>query len=176
MDLMLDLETLGVGSDCVVLSIGACFFDPEINQIGSKFDCFLKVQEQLDIGRKIDYSTLQWWIKQDVKAKTIFSKEGTPVKMALDILSKFMEENKQGKLHIWGNGSNFDIGILDSLYKDFGVKIPWSHTNIMDFRTYRRFVANGRKIEKSDRIGVHHDALSDAISQAQFVIDNYKKV
>lgn len=171
---MVDLETLSVGNNAAVLSIGACFFDLETKQIGSTFDCFLKVQEQLDVGRKIDYSTLQWWINQETKAKTIFSKEGTPVKMALEILNQFMEDNKRGKLYVWGNGSNFDIGILDSIYKDFGVKIPWSHTNIMDFRTFRRFEADGKKIEKSNRIGVHHDALSDAISQAKFVIDNYK--
>ena len=36
-ELMLDIETLGKSPDCIVLSIGACFFDIKGKKIGATF-------------------------------------------------------------------------------------------------------------------------------------------
>ena len=68
----------------------------------------------------------------------------------------------------WGNGSNFDLTILESLFDDYRISIPWNFRNIRDLRTFKEYVYDGSQTE---RVGTYHNALDDAIYQAQVVID-----
>jgi 3'-5' exoribonuclease-like protein len=171
-DLMIDLETLGTGSNSVVLSIGACFFDVDTGEIGETFYTTLDIEDQIRAGRKIDASTLQWWVKQSADAQKVFFDEIRDADLALENFCTWVEMHAEDRLHPWGNGSMFDIGILESLLADFAKDVPWKFSNVMDLRTFRRFVAKGSNVI---RIGTHHNALDDAISQATFVINTLKE-
>ena len=71
MNLMIDIETLGVKTDAPVISIGACFFDKD--GIKEKFYAVLDVEQQIDSDlRKVDASTIKWWMGQEGAAKKIF--------------------------------------------------------------------------------------------------------
>ena len=174
-DVMIDLETLGTSPQTVVLSIGACFFCPEKKLIGPKFYRKLDIQEQLRYNRKIDADTLKWWMNQSDAAKKVFSENAKPVS---EVLTSFVDwflgnnEAKQKGTFIWGNGSTFDVVIIEDLLKMYGIEIPWQFYNIMDLRTFKRFCANNEKLEKS---GVNHNALDDATSQSAYVIKHLKK-
>ena len=62
----IDIETLGTGAECVVLTVGAVKFDPWSGQEPhSGFLERLDVDDQVHMGRKISDATLQWWAKQD---------------------------------------------------------------------------------------------------------------
>ena len=44
--------------------------------------------------------------------------------------------------------------------------------NIMDLRTFRRFVGNGAKVPKLE--GTNHNALDDCINQINYMFEHYK--
>ena len=166
---MIDLETLGTNPDCPVISIGATFFDIEKKVLGPTFYLPLDIQSQLDAGRKVDADTIKWWLGQSNAAKHVFKEKAQDPKKVLELLSQFVKQHP--KSYVWGNGSTFDITILESLYATYGLDYPWSHFNIMDLRTFKRFIARGKKVMNH---GVSHNALDDAISQAQYVMNNMK--
>lgn len=166
-DLMVDLETLGVTPDAPVISLGACFFNPMTKVIGPTFYMPLDASEQIERGRKPDGSTLKWWMTQSDAAKKVFHEQAAPAAQAL---TTFVNWYKQinGKAFVWGNGSTFDISIMENLFRDYKIKCPWGYNKVMDVRTFKRFKGGGETIVKS---GVAHNALDDAKSQAQYVVD-----
>lgn len=167
MEIMIDLETLGTRPDCPVISIGAISFDK--TGIKDRLYVCIDMAEQLDSGkRKASAATIKWWMEQDGAARKVFKEEAVSVKIALERLSNFVKPLPfTPDCNPWGNGSVFDISILESLYNDYKMEIPWKFYNIMDLRTFQRFVANGEKVERSSG---HHNALIDAEEQALFVI------
>ena len=57
-NVMVDLETLGNGSESVIISIGAVEFDPETGELGREFYKVVDAQSCVDAGLKIDASTV----------------------------------------------------------------------------------------------------------------------
>jgi hypothetical protein len=173
-DLMIDFETLATNPNAVVLSLGACFFNIETGEIGNKFYMCFETDDQKKRGRRVDDATLAWWSRQSNAAKKVFTDKKHPVEMVLNEFVKFcLDESKMSLINPWGNGATFDISIIESLFEMYQIKCPWLYYNVMDLRTYRRFEAKNKKVPKLE--GVNHHALDDAINQAQFVIDNYRK-
>ncbi len=172
-DCMIDLETLGTGPDAVVISIGAVMFNPQSMEINSTFYMALEIQEQLNRGRKIDSDTLKWWMQQSDAAKRVFNEKAKTVKEVLETLAWWIKENSNvKKIKVWGNGSSFDISIMDHLYRMYDAVVPWGFNNVNDLRTFRRFDAENEKVEK---LGIDHNALDDAKSQALFVSKHWIK-
>lgn len=171
-DLMIDFETLGTGSDAMVISLGACFFDIEKGTIGPTFYMAFDIEDQLAKGRVFTKSTLKWWMSQSGAAKKVFHEQAKPTLEVLELFSKWVKANGGKKnTRPWGNGATFDISIIESLFAQFGVECPWMYYNVMDLRTFRRFVAGGADVVKE---GTNHNALDDAQSQAKFVLEHYK--
>lgn len=192
MDLMIDIETLGVSNNAPVISIGACFFDKD--GIKEKFYAVLDLAEQIDSGKRVtDASTIKWWFGQDKAAQKIFRDDEigvninepknpyiggflNPIETMFinsNILEQFVTFCKQyDNPKPWGNGSNFDITIVESLLKDYNVTVPWSFRNIRDLRTFKEHVYDGSETKFE---GIAHNALDDAIYQTQVVIDGMNK-
>ena len=63
---MIDLETLGVNPDSVVMTLGAIKFNPFQNEEPhSPLYLRCDIEEQSEkLGRTIDDSTMEWWGKQ----------------------------------------------------------------------------------------------------------------
>ena len=173
-NIMLDLETLDTGSDAVVIGIGAVVFDPESRKLGDTF--YVEMSDDIDaqqrLGRTISGSTLTWWMGQSTEAKAIFSKDGVspdiriPTYDALQKFKSFVEANGAGTAMLWGNGANFDNVILRNLYSAFGMVAPWKFYNDRCHRTVKDLATTLHNPEFQDRIGTHHNALDDAITQA----------
>lgn len=62
--LMLDLETLGNQSYSCILSIAAVEFDIETGEELSFFYKKISLESNLQLGLKINSSTLEWWMLQ----------------------------------------------------------------------------------------------------------------
>lgn len=166
---MIDLETMATEPGAVVLSIGACFFDIETGEINDTFYMCLDIGEQKVDGRIVDPATLAWWDRQSKDARRVFTEDKFPVSHVLDEFTNYvLRTGSMSKIHPWGNGSSFDISIMESLYRMYGKKLPWQFWNVTDLRTFRRFVADGIKVHKP--IGTNHNALDDAINQANYVM------
>lgn len=166
-DLMIDLETLGTTPETPVISIGATFFDVEKKQLGVNFYMALDVNEQIKHGRKPTGDTIKWWLGQEDAAKRVFHEKAKHPTDVLHLFAKWIK-SVNPKTYVWGNGSTFDISILEHMFEMYGVECPWSHTKIMDLRTFRRFQGKGAKVVVP---GTKHNALDDAIGQAQYVME-----
>lgn len=199
MDLMIDLETLGTSPKAPVISIGACYFDK--TGVKQHFYAVLDVKEQIDSGlRKVDADTIKWWMDQEGAAKKVFKeelgvihgrhihdflsdedddservrklkKDGNTASL-LSFIYFCAGEYKDEDTKPWGNGSTFDITILESLLKDFKIVVPWKFYNIRDYRTFKEYVYDGKDLE---RTGTHHNALDDAIYQAEVVVEGMNR-
>lgn len=168
MDLMIDLETLGTKPQSPIISIGAVFFDIERGMLGNTFYMALKIKDQLEKGRKIDADTLQWWFEQSDAAKKVFHEKAQPTATVLNTFTQWVKTNKgTSKVYPWGNGSTFDISLMEDIFNQYEIGCPWGFNTIMDLRTFRRFIAKGAPVYNG---GTAHNALDDAIAQANYVI------
>jgi len=172
MEVMIDLETLGIGSKAPVISIGAVAFTKD-GVVGT-FYVNLDVKHQLDSGlRKVDASTIQWWMGQSDAARKVFKEEAKDTSVGLADFIDFI--NKLGpktNTKVWGNGSTFDITIMESLFQDYKLSVPWQYNHVRDLRTFKEYIYDGKE---TPRVGTHHNALDDAMHQAQVVIDGLNK-
>lgn len=165
---MIDLETLSTDENSVVLSIGAVFFEKEL---GHNFYINLDINRQLKDQRTVNGDTFRWWLGQSEEArKAILDNKPVELISALVAFQSFILNNMQSdtsKLKVWGNGSTFDISIMENLFKQYNMAVPWRYSNVRDLRTFKEYVANDAPIERSEG---HHNALTDAMDQANYVI------
>lgn len=164
MDIMIDIETLGTEVDAPVISIGAVAFD--LTKVHDTFYVALDVAQQIDSGKRlVDVDTIKWWLSQSGAAKKVFKEKAESTKFGLEQLSQFIKSFGKDT-YVWGNGATFDISILESLLYDYDVSCPWKYNKIMDYRTIKRFLGKDIKV---DRKGTYHNAVDDAVTQAEFI-------
>ena len=167
--LMVDLETMAVSPNAVVLSLGAVHFNPYGNGYGDKLYMRINIDDQDALGREVDPNTIDWWSKQDpVVMEEAFSPDNrVGLVEAMDKFHKFA----WGCDAFWAHGSCFDLVILENIYRQLGKPVPWSYWQIRDTRTLfdLGFSPDMPK-------GGLHDALQDAIRQSVGVQTIYTKM
>lgn len=160
-DVMIDIETLGRTAGCAVLSIGAVTFDRITGEIGDIFYVCMGAENAKKFG-SVDPETMQWWMGQADQAKQdAFNGDADPVEAAKSFASWLSPNDKP-----WGNGSVFDITILEAWFAATGVKVPWQFWNIRDVRTVIDIADVNPK--KFQRKGTYHNALDDAVFQVEY--------
>ncbi len=163
-DIMVDLETLDTVATASIISIGACLFDA--NGVYDKFYCVVDAASCQALGMTTSDDTVAWWAKQSEEAKIILHPDTEKLSIQ-DALARFSRWYKTiVGAELWGNGADFDNAILAYAYKLVGLQTPWRYSDSRCFRT----IKNGAKMEQ--RTGVYHNALDDAITQAQYMIDH----
>jgi exodeoxyribonuclease VIII len=165
-DVMLDLETLGTKSGCVVLSIGAVLFDRPTGAISKEFYRVIDIQSCLAAGLTIDQSTWNWWLQQSDEARVIlFDKKAQQLKNVLYDFDLFLSDitYKKQDIKLWGNGSDFDQPILSTCYDKLGMTQPWIYYNNRCHRTFK----NVHPEIKPEPSGIYHNALDDAKYQVK---------
>jgi exodeoxyribonuclease VIII len=166
-DIMLDLETMGNGPDAAIVAIGLAEFDLSTRQIGRCFYQTIDLDSAVRHGGIIDASTVLWWLKQQQRARAEIASDGYPIDAILTLVTGWLENIGERKTRrIWGNGANFDNVILASAYRRLSMPVPWDFWNDRCYRT----VKNLHPTIKMDRTGTHHNAIDDAISQAEHMI------
>ena len=168
MDIMLDLETLSSQPDAAIVAIGACTFraDGTITPDESarrRFYLIVDAASAQQNGGHISASTVAWWMKQSDRARSIFGEhEARHINIAISEFANFCQEFGRD-VRVWGNGASFDNVVLRGAYERIGGRAPWAFFNERCYRTLK----NLRPDVLMNRSGVHHNALDDAISQAQ---------
>lgn len=169
--MMVDLETLGLRPDAVVFQVGITLFCPTIQAPGldhafKSFGWYLNTKEQLDLGRRIETDTLNFWLSAGELFKHHLSKlETDAVKLHVlrgqlrQIWLEMMAEDAK----IWANGIAFDIPMLEGLME---YDVPWKYSNVSDYRTLRKF--HNLHTPNGD---TKHDAVSDSLSQAKHLVE-----
>lgn len=168
--LMIDLETLDTLPGAAIISVGFVAFNPETGWIDNKggMEIYPDVEEQFAEGRTVSWSTIAWWLDQsDAARKRVARPPKLRVKKA-EIKASVMDYwTRMNCKYVWGNGSIFDIAILENWWGH--VQIPWKYYNIRDTRT----LWHVSPVEKDGLTA--HSALEDATAQAQRVVASWGK-
>ena len=177
MGVMLDLETMGNGADAAIVAIGAVKFsrDRVYTDSANTFYATVDLQSSIDAGGVVDGETVYWWLQQSYEArKSLLSAERASITLAV---TSFAEWFPRGST-LWGNGCDFDNPILQSAFRQvygIGVDYPWKYNAGRDMRTLKALANTylGDAAPDQRAYGVKHNALDDAISQAQYVVACY---
>lgn len=177
---MVDIETLSTAVNAAVLSIGAVEFDPMTGKIEREFYHELDLSDQTN--RHIDANAVQWWVKQclvntdNIEFLSKNNQEKDAVAYVLHKLGAFINGGKEytmtrvegyEKLSIYACDPDFDMAILNDLYKDNGLPSPWRYSELRSVRTIRELIKiAGMEIPTQE---ANHNALDDCIRQAKEV-------
>lgn len=193
-DIMVDLETMGVGANAAITAIGAVVFDPLAapgEGLGAEFYRAVHLESSVALGGVMDPGTVLWWLSQTEAARRELthadqdgalpgSAPGTDMRVLLrealgDFTSFVAFEAAASSTRMWGNGASFDCVILRTAYKRANMTEPWPFYRDRDMRTIKELPdALGFEVAPAPPRGTAHHALDDARYQAIVVQDIYR--
>lgn len=172
---MVDCETLGTRPGCVILSIGACVFDPNGEGTGAEFYQNIDPKSGEAAGLYIDPNTVEWWSRQSEAARAALLVDQMPLKDALWSFASWFQT--MGGERIWSHGANFDQPILEAAFVACGFAgAPWSFWLSRCSRTLLDIAQVDTRAGASNRKGTHHKAIDDAKFQARCVQAGIKRL
>ena len=169
MEIMLDLETMGNGSNSAIIAIGAVAFD--IKGVSGRFYQQVNLQSSVNAGMEIDASTVLWWLKQSDAARSAFKDNEKALNIANALIEFSMFCDSAKVCGVWGNGAAFDNVLLSNAYRKLEMKRPWKFWNDRCYRTVKNIYQDIEFVHS----GTHHNAVDDAESQAIHLIEICKK-
>ena len=169
LNITFDLETCALCPTAAVMSIGAVAWnaDAEDNPFTEGFPgeyCFYRhvdLRSSFVDGFTFDGKTSEWWATQNEDAKkALLEYDDVPLRSIDGVIEDFFsfiqhvqEETSAKNVKLWSQGTDFDIAIMRNICGKYGIKIPVSHKN---FRDHRTFFMEGAKII-CDNMGVDLD-------------------
>ena len=153
--IMLDLETMGNGNRAAIIAIGAVSFNS--SGVKERFYQQVRLDMSIDCGMEMDASTVLWWLQQSDDARSAF-KDNEKAGSLCDALYEFARWYASvGGVEVWGNGA---------AYRFTGIEQPWKLWNDRCYRTLKAMYPRIKPI----RSGTHHNAVDDAHSQADHLL------
>lgn len=169
--IMIDIETMGNGSNTAIVSIGAVKFDLNTGETGDTFYKIVDLQSCLDIGLNVKGSTIMWWLSQSEESrKELYENKGKSIDVVLEDFSKFCTTEYE----VWGNSPRFDLGILHDAYRKLNLDISWNFRKERDVRTLVSFAPDIKENYKFE--GVLHNALNDCYNQIGYCVEIWNKL
>ena len=173
MHVMLDLETLGTKPGCAIVSIGSCVFN--MTGVQEKFYRAIDITKKIANGHlAMDPGTIVWWMSKSPEARAVFAdpeRVGTYDAINdfrswwLDMELKYPSAGQ----YLWCHGATFDAPIIEAVYNAIGHQAPFKFYNVRDTRTL--YALADVALDRTK--GTHHNALDDAVVQAEAVIRAY---
>lgn len=179
-DIMLDLETLSLDSNAVIVSIGAVAFDLHTGETGNQFHFSVDILEQMLNKGHVSEDTLSWWSTQDTVAKSELVSKGTDAVSVQDAISSFnawvtLNTADLKNTRLWGNGITADNTWIRNLYTRHGEKFILPYWCDNDVRTLVQLENYDKVMELTGKFeGVKHDAVADCIHQIKMCHTAYK--
>lgn len=162
---MIDLETIDTAPTAGILSIGIVAFNPDTGELGPTLYRRLGYDQARMYGTE-SADTLQWWSRQNPATRSeAFTAEHDATIAAFEV-AEFIRHTAG----VWGNGATFDITITEHWLNVLGAGVPYRYGMSRDCRTVEelaRYIGITRK--QFIRRGDHHNALDDAIYQAEYI-------
>lgn len=162
---MLDLEFFSLAKDGAIASIGAVRFDKSDGTLGNKFYRVVNLKSSQRAGGRIDADTVMWWLTQSDSARLALT---TDDNVLIDVaLKEFADWVREAPLDgLWGNGADCDNVILEGAYLRSNRTPPWTYRQN---RCYRTLAALHPEVPRPKMAGTSHNALDDAVAQAQHI-------
>lgn len=185
--IMIDIETLSTHTNAVVIEIAAIEFNKNNGNIGEVFHRKIENKHWFLLNdRHIDPLTLKWWMQQPDEARNNLFECGEDDGNIFDVISslssfvkrcdnKYYEKGVDERtVTVWGNGSIFDISILQNLYEELNITVPWKFWAVNDVRT---IVALNPSIKENCTFeGVKHFAVDDCKHQIKYLVDTLRTI
>lgn len=185
-DIICDIETLGLTSDCLVWEIAACVFERSTHK---KIMSFHKCVDLTNVGNIIiDGNTLVWWLKtnptllyEKISGKAdgvryVYSEEELCKDFLFWLYS--ISDATYGlanweNIYFWGNGILFDNRFIKDKFQQYDVVYPIIYRNDRDIRTLVGLAAEktGCKTDKEFREKyvlantTEHNAFDDVMNE-----------
>lgn len=159
---MIDLETLGTGTNSVILSIGAVKFDREITDT---FYVNVDAASCQRYGLTIEADTVMWWLgsEREQARNDLFKDERHDLYDALDGFAQWFGPES---MPVWGNGASFDNVLLRNAFSKTNISCPWKFWHDRCYRTMKNLMPG---VEVA-RLGTHHNAFEDAVYQTNHLL------
>lgn len=170
-DYSLDLETLDTHSTSVILSIGACAFNRFAESFNeretSKFYANISIDDCIKHGLTVSAATIEWWFKQSKEAQeALFIPPIYNLKTAIIHLAKWVNIIGGREIPCWTHAT-FDAPVLGNACRAAGFNLH----QITSYKCQRdiRTLNDLKGYYKVERKGEHHNALDDAVFQAEYI-------
>lgn len=172
----IDMETLSTEHNAALLSIGAVIHDFGTGQQVDTFYANITPESSIAAGLDVSESTKAWWTKQGQAAQDVLSVDQRPLRDVLVDFAQWLAGH--GVQYAIGNGPRADNQWLESACKAVGMQSPIKYWGDLDMRTLT-FI--GTHILGLDHWyntfkGVKHNALHDAINEAEFCNAVFQKL
>lgn len=163
---MLDLETLSLAPNALILSVGAVAFNLQSAET-THFYYTVDYTRQQTGQFHCDISTMKWWLTQEEAARKEVACKGTPLGKVCEEFNAFFRTTNAKE--IWANGADFDIPMLAHAFQVAGYNgPPWQYSQTRCYRTMRALakqqISDWQDVEF---IGTCHNALTDAAHQVR---------
>lgn len=183
LDIVIDLETLGLGHNAPILSIGAIAVTNAGTvsaAIAGEFYSRVDLDSAIARGAVPDGETIEWWWQQSAEARAEIdgSRDRDDIRAALVLFSHWLLQQSTPQpdqdgypvdvdRRIWGNSPAFDCTILANAYRIGNNLVPWEHREERDLRTLLDLYPAAKQREFE---GIRHHALHDARHEAHQLI------
>lgn len=179
---VIDWETLGsnVAARPALLSLGFVIFS--WNNITGE----AKVLDRVEMSIKQSYndkakrtrltSTLEWWNEQSELVREVAFSENFTMTRVLNNLKFKLKQHTDDltSVYLWGNGSEFDVTLLDQATRDVGFIPWWDFRKVNSLRTVKYFMPDvGLGVHEDHVAGLRltpHVASHDATKEAYYII------
>jgi inhibitor of KinA sporulation pathway (predicted exonuclease) len=182
MDIMIDLEVLGIGDNPVIMQLSAILFSlDENNQQLDSFDKYINIQNSIEKGFITDESTKKWWDEQNNDVYSLAANSKNNIEDVLRDFSDWIDAIKKkykSKINVWGNGILADNKWVSQAYKICNIQIPWIYYEDRDVRTLTELGDRicGYDYRKINFEGIRHNALDDCRHQIKYCCEIYKLI
>lgn len=182
-DIMVDIETLGVGENPTIIQLSAIAFDITTGEYIDTFDQCVDITNK---NQDIDANTLLWWLDTDKELLNDIIKRGkygnTDIKYTHLKFNRWINCTMQDAdlwerdVFLWGNGILFDNRIIQQSMASNGITYPIFYRNDRDMRTIIELAAKKKGMTSKDYLAQFdddslkkHDALDDVKFQIKAV-------
>ena len=190
-ELMVDIESLGIKAGAPVVTIGATLFDPYACDSGEELMrrsllIRVDVSDAIDLADHVSGGTLRWWFEQkDAAIKALVGDDAISMKEAcrrlydychdrgaymndreFEGITEFPKTNRY-----WAKDPDFDMRLMEYFYEHpkVNMKMPWAFWSNRSVRTVQDLAWPDGIRPDFEVPGTAHDARWDAVTQAMTI-------
>jgi DNA polymerase III epsilon subunit-like protein len=167
-DCMVDIETTGLQPDkAAIIQIGAVPFRYDDMAIDTK--SMFKQSLTMPRDRFWTDNTQEFWLGQN---REVYFKIMGEARYYREVILEFHAwAVAKPNMRFWCKGLNFDWNFIESYFIDHDLAMPFNFREAKDLRSFisGRYDKPGAYEPDVDRVGSHHDALSDCLTQLRLL-------
>lgn len=164
---VVDIETGGTDpARSLVLQIAAVKFNSKTREVSHDFFDRACMPQP---NRSWSEDTREWWMKR----KDVLQGIMTRMEETKKVLEDLYAWAEHGKLVLWAKPTHFDHSFLASLYRDYGMQVPFHYRTANDQNSFARGVYWPEEPPQWERIlsfeGDAHNAIHDCLHQLKTI-------